>query len=111
MELPVVGLVPKRLRWRLWGLLTRSRRICPANSHSLLIWGYKRDPRVDGTCRRDCAANGTCYCGNLRAGVAGPPPWWRWFEPPKSWPRWLHLLTCTFCREMGRYGRELRRSA
>jgi hypothetical protein len=26
------------------------------------------------------------------------PPWWVWFEPPTWFPRWLHLLTCTYCR-------------
>jgi hypothetical protein len=28
----------------------------------------------------------------------GRPPWWVWFEPPRWWPRWLHLRACTFCR-------------
>lgn len=28
----------------------------------------------------------------------GRPPWWRWFEPPRWWPKWLHLQTCTYCR-------------
>jgi hypothetical protein len=56
-----------RLRWKLWGLLVRSRRVCPVNSHSRIIWGYRdRGLLVDSMCRRDCADNGTCYCGNLR---------------------------------------------
>ena len=58
----------KRLRWMLFGLITRSRRVCPANAHGALIWRTQplRGIRVDSTCRKDCAANGTCWCGNLR---------------------------------------------
>ena len=33
-----------------------------------------------------------------------PPPW-RWYEPPRWFPAWLHRLTCTFCRGMSTYGR------
>jgi hypothetical protein len=57
----------QRLRWRIWTLLTRSRRICPANAHSLIIYGERRDPRIDSMCRRDAAANGSCWCGNPEA--------------------------------------------
>ena len=56
-----------KVRWRLWSLAIRSRRVCPASAHSLIIWGYLRDPCVDDMCRRDCADNGTCWCGKLRA--------------------------------------------
>jgi hypothetical protein len=60
--------MPDRLRWKLWGLVTRSRRVCPANAHGALIWRTRplREVVVDGACRRDLAANGSCYCGNLR---------------------------------------------
>ena len=57
----------ERLRWKLWGLVTRSRRVCPANAHASIIWGFRdQGLLVDSTCRRDCANNGACYCGNLR---------------------------------------------
>lgn len=58
----------ERLRWKLWGLVTRSRRVCPANAHGALLWGTQplRGILVDSTCRRDCVANGSCWCGNLR---------------------------------------------
>jgi hypothetical protein len=58
----------ERLRWKLWGLLTRSRRVCPANAHSALIWRMRpaREIFVDSMCRKDCALNGACWCGNLR---------------------------------------------
>ena len=56
-----------RLRWKLWGLVTRSRRACPVNAHASIIWGYRdRGLLVDDSCRRDCADHGACYCGNLR---------------------------------------------
>jgi hypothetical protein len=54
-------------RWRVWGLVTRSRRVCPVNAHSSILWGFwERGLLVDESCRRDCADNGACYCGNLR---------------------------------------------
>lgn len=34
------------------------------------------------------------------------PPWWAWYEPPRWFPKWLHLMTCTFCRGMGAHLRE-----
>jgi len=57
-----------RLRWKLWGLVTRSRRVCPANAHAALLWRSRplREISVDGACRSDLAANGACWCGNLR---------------------------------------------
>ena len=66
-----------RLGWKLWGLLTRSRRVCPANAHSAVIWRMRplREIFVDSMCRRDCALNGACWCGNLRARTAQPAPW------------------------------------
>lgn len=55
-----------RLGWWLWGLLTRSRRVCPVNAHSALIWRMRpvREVFEDSTCRRDRADNGRCFCGN-----------------------------------------------
>lgn len=41
--------------------------------------------------------------------VTGPPPWWRYYEPPRWFPRWLHRLACTHCRGLERYGRQLMR--
>lgn len=63
-----------RLRWKLWGLLCRSRRVCPANAHSALIWRTRsvREIAVDDICRRDLAANGCCWCGKLRDGTTSP---------------------------------------
>jgi len=63
----------ERLRWKLWGLVTRSRRVCPANAHGALIWRTQplRGVFVDSTCRRDCAATGSCWCGNLRCPALG----------------------------------------
>ena len=57
-----------RLRWKLWGLVTRSRRVCPVNAHGAIIWRTRllREVTVDGACRRDCAATGSCWCGKLR---------------------------------------------
>jgi hypothetical protein len=58
-----------RIGWKLWGLLTRSRRVCPANAHGAVIWRTRplREIFVDSVCRQDCALNGQCWCGNLRA--------------------------------------------
>lgn len=56
----------ERLRWKLWDLLTRSRRVCPASAHGLLLRGQLRSPLVSGLCRADCARTGSCYCGQLR---------------------------------------------
>lgn len=69
------------LAWALWGLLIRSRRVCPANAHGALIWHTR--PRwaigEDRACREDRASNGACWCGKrgndgLRPAspVAGP---------------------------------------
>lgn len=62
------------LRWKLWGLATRLRRVCPANAHGALIWRTRplREMGVDSMCRRDCAANGACWCGKLRDGRMRP---------------------------------------
>ena len=38
--------------------------------------------------------------------MADRPPWWRWYEPPRWFPDWLHLRTCTFCRGMMAHLRE-----
>lgn len=60
--------VPEGLRWKLWGLVTRSRRVCPANAYGVIIDGSGplRDIAVGHLCRQGCAANGACWCGNLR---------------------------------------------
>lgn len=62
--------LPERLRWKIWGQLTRSRRVCPANAYGAIFTGIQplRGMRVDSTCRRDCAATGSCWCGNLQKG-------------------------------------------
>lgn len=39
------------------------------------------------------------------------PPWWRWYEPPRWFPGWLHMLTCTYCRGIVRYCRDEERKA
>lgn len=52
--------------WAIWGLLTRLRRVCPANAHSLLISRQRRSPFTDSACRSDAARNGACWCGRLR---------------------------------------------
>ncbi len=58
----------ERLRWKLWGLLTRPRRVCPANAHGALIWRTRpvREIFIDRMCRTDLEANGGCWCGRLR---------------------------------------------
>jgi hypothetical protein len=65
--------MPVWLRWKLYGLAVDRLGACPANAHSALIWGSRsvREMAVDRTCRRDCAANGSCWCGKLRR--AGDP--------------------------------------
>jgi len=65
----------ERLRWKLWGLVTRLPRVCPSNAHTAIVLDRpdrNRSILVDRTCRRDCAANGFCWCGKLRC------------EPPTS---------------------------
>lgn len=56
----------EKLRWKIWNALTKLPNICPANAHSVVIYGERRDPRVDAACRRDFARNGVCWCGKLR---------------------------------------------
>lgn len=54
-------------RWKLWGLLVRHPRVCPANAHGALIW--RSHPwwqvGVDRTCR-DLGNAPSCWCGKLR---------------------------------------------
>lgn len=38
--------------------------------------------------------------------VSNKPPWWRWYEPPRWFPDWLHMLACTHCRGISRYVRK-----
>lgn len=40
-----------------------------------------------------------------------PPPWWRWYEPPRWVRSWLHLIVCTHCRHGMRSLREDRKAA
>ena len=54
-----------RFRHWLWGRVQQWRSICPATSHSVIVWGYLEDPRIDDMCRQDCALNGCCWCGKL----------------------------------------------
>ena len=63
-----------RLRWKLWGLLCLSRRVCPANAVGAVVWRSRplREIAVDDVCRSDCAVSGTCWCGKLRDGTAAP---------------------------------------
>jgi hypothetical protein len=60
----------KRLRWWIATQLNRMPGQCWAN---LVVWalGWKGEKRMPwrpstATCRRDAAANGSCYCGKLR---------------------------------------------
>lgn len=57
-----------RLRWKIWGLVIRHPRVCPANAHGAVIWRTRplREITVDRACRQGCADNGTCWCGKLR---------------------------------------------
>lgn len=64
----------ERLRWKLWGLVTRLPGVCPSNAHTVIVLGHpdrRRNPFVDGSCRRDCAYNGHCWCGKLRREAGG----------------------------------------
>lgn len=56
-----------RFRWWLWAQVSKLRRACPAGTHGRIIW-RDRDSgwKVSDTCRRDLAANGSCWCGKLR---------------------------------------------
>jgi hypothetical protein len=47
----------------------------------------------------------------MTAEPTGPPPWWRYYEPPRWFPAWLHRLACTHCRGLNRYGRQQLRAA
>lgn len=61
----------ERLRWKLWGLVTRLPNVCPANAHEVIVsrvpYG-RRSPFIDRSCRE--LANGSCYCGRLRRVVS-----------------------------------------
>lgn len=55
-------------RWKLWGLVTRLPSVCPANAHEVIVSNApdrRRSPFADRACRD--MANGSCYCGKLRA--------------------------------------------
>ena len=63
----------ERFGWRLWtlaGRLPARCNICPSNSHTALVLTYpgrSRNLFVDEGCRRDAAANGSCYCNRIKA--------------------------------------------
>lgn len=42
----------------------------------------------------------------MSGGTSRKPPWWRWYEPPRWFPKRLHLLTCTFCQGISAYVRD-----
>ena len=57
----------ERLRWRLWGLLTRLPGVCPANAHEAIVSrapGHRRSPFAGRSCRE--GPTDKCYCGKLR---------------------------------------------
>lgn len=62
-----------KLGYRIWDLVIRHPLICPANAHGAIIWRTQplSGMRIDSVCRRDCAANGACWCGKLRTGPDG----------------------------------------
>ena len=57
--------------WKAYYLACKLPGICPANAHGVLIWHTRVNPRIDGTCREDCALNGNCWCGKLRSEKDG----------------------------------------
>jgi hypothetical protein len=61
----------ERFRNRVWGWACRWPKVCPANSHTLIVWKSWRSPWIDTACRMDYARNGTCYCAKLRRPEAG----------------------------------------
>jgi hypothetical protein len=70
----------EKIRWRVWGLMTRLRRVCPANAHGVILGSCKlfgRDRQtifVDEDCREGATRCGTCWCGRLRASSAQSEP-------------------------------------
>lgn len=67
----------ERLRWKLWGLACKSSRVCPANAHSVFIYGVRRSVLIDQMCCNDANNNGSCWCGKVqrpvRAAAGGEP--------------------------------------
>ena len=59
-----------RLRWRLYGAACRLPFVCGVNAHGTIIACCRRGILIDSGCRRDAAANGTCYCGLLETREA-----------------------------------------
>lgn len=61
----------ERLRYWLWYRLIKVPKVCPAGSHSRVVWGIKdAEWRIDWACRSDCEANGACWCGKLNKETA-----------------------------------------
>ena len=69
--------IPERLRWKLWSLVTHLPRVCQSNAHTAVVLTHpdrNRNPFIDGACRRDLAATGSCWCmklheADLKAGL------------------------------------------
>jgi hypothetical protein len=72
--------VATKIRWKLWGLMTRLRRVCPANAHLVILGSYKllgpdrHTIFVDEGCREGATHCGACWCGRLRATPAQSEP-------------------------------------
>lgn len=61
-----------RVHWWLWRQVNRLPNVCPARSHSVIVWNGWKDGRgersitIDSSCRSDCERNGACWCGKVR---------------------------------------------
>lgn len=55
-----------RLRWKLWTLVSKLPKVCPAHAHSLIIDGYRRNPMQDWMCRDGATRCGSCWCGKIQ---------------------------------------------
>lgn len=66
----------KRLRWWVAGHLNRLPGQCWTDLVTWALgWNHGLPWRpVTSTCRQDCALNGSCYCGKLRAAQTGRRP-------------------------------------
>ena len=71
----VTGATAERLRWGLWGLACRLPPGVPVQrAHTVIVLDHpdrNRNPLIDGACRRDCAANGSCWTAGEAAAEAG----------------------------------------
>jgi hypothetical protein len=56
----------ERLRYRLWWWLSERKDICPATSHSRVVWGIRDAAlRIDSGCLQE--GDASCWCGKVRA--------------------------------------------